>query len=119
MNETQLTSKIKIHIKSRGGYVDKIFGGGYQASGIPDLMCCYKGLYVAIEVKSPTGKGRASDIQKLRVRAIRASGGIAFFADSVEDVDIILTSIDSDDIEELDYRKDRKYFGKEYYETNI
>lgn len=95
-NEAQLVSQIKNFLKSRGCYVEKIFGGGFQSAGIPDLIVCYKGLFIAIEVKSPTHKGRASDIQKLKIRAIRNSGGIAFITDSLEEVKRIFDCINED-----------------------
>lgn len=96
MNESQLTSQIKNFLKSKGAYCEKIFGGGYQASGIPDILCCYNGLFIAIEVKSPTGKGRASDIQKLKIKAIRDCGGIAFITDNLEYVENIFQFIDNE-----------------------
>lgn len=94
MNEGQLTSQIKNYLVTKGAYVEKIFGGGFQASGIPDLLVCYKGLFIAIEVKSPTHKGRASDIQKLKIRRIRECGGIAFITDSLEEVQEVFEFID-------------------------
>ena len=93
-NESQLTAQIKNLLKSKGAYCEKIFGGGYQASGIPDILCCYRGYFLAIEVKSPTGKGRASDIQKLKIKAIRDAGGVAFITDNIEDVERVLKFID-------------------------
>ena len=95
-NESQLTSQIKNFLASKGCYCEKIFGGGYQASGIPDILVCYKGLFVAIEVKSPTHKGRASDIQKLKIKRIRECGGIAFITDNLEDVEKIFDFIDNE-----------------------
>ena len=102
-NESQLTSQIKNLLKSKGAYCEKIFGGGYQASGIPDILCCYRGHFLAIEVKSPTGKGRASDIQKLKIKAIRDAGGVAFITDNIEDVERVLKFIDDGNIELLPY----------------
>lgn len=102
-NEGQLTSQIKNLLKSKGAYCEKIFGGGYQASGIPDILCCYRGYFLAIEVKSPTGKGRASDIQKLKIKAIRDAGGVAFITDNIEDVERILKFIDDGNLELLSY----------------
>ena len=90
INESQLVSQIKNFLKSKGAYCEKIFGGGFQASGIPDILCCYKGLFVGIEVKSPTGKGRASDVKKLKIKAIRNSGGVAFITDNLKEVERIL-----------------------------
>ena len=107
-NESQLTSQIKNLLKSRGAYCEKIFGGGFQASGIPDILCCYHGYFVAIEVKSPTGKGRASDIQKLKIKAIRDAGGVAFITDNIEDVERVLNFIDEGNLELLSYND--RYF---------
>ena len=102
-NESQLTSQIENLLKSKGAYCEKIFGGGYQASGIPDILCCYRGYFLAIEVKSPTGKGRASDIQKLKIKAIRDAGGVAFITDNIEDVERVLKFIDDGNLELLPY----------------
>ena len=98
MNETQLTSQIKNFLKSKNCYCEKIFGGGFQSAGIPDILCCYKGLFIGIEVKSPTGKGRASDIQKLKIKRIRDAGGIAFVTDNLEEVHKIFDCIDNGDL---------------------
>lgn len=95
MNESQLTSKVKNYVKSKGAYVEKIFGGGFQASGIPDLIACYNGLFIGIELKSPTGKGRASDVQKIKIKRIRDAGGIAFITDNLEDVKEVFENIDN------------------------
>lgn len=109
MNETQLTQRIKDYMVANGAYIEKIFGGGFQASGVPDLLACYKGRFVAIEVKTPNGKGVASDIQKIKIRMIRGSGGIAFFADSLDDVENVIQQIDNGN-KVFTYSKDKKYF---------
>ena len=111
-NESQLVSQIKNYLKSKGAYCEKIFGGGFQASGIPDILCCYKGLFIAIEVKSPTGKGRASDVQKLKIKAIRDSGGLAFITDNFEEVERVFNWIDNSKYgyNVIPYMYDDKYF---------
>ena len=102
-NESQLVSQIKNYLKTKGAYCEKIFGGGFQSAGIPDIIACYRGYFVAIEAKSPTGKGRASDIQKLKIRAIREAGGVAFITDNIEDVERVLNFIDNGNLELLSY----------------
>ena len=102
-NESQLVSQIKNYLKTKGAYCEKIFGGGFQSAGIPDIIACYRGYFVAIEVKSPTGKGRASDIQKLKIRAIREAGGVAVITDNIEDVERVLNFIDNGNLELLSY----------------
>ena len=110
INEGQLTSQIKNLLKSKGCYCEKIFGGGFQASGIPDILACYKGVFLAIEVKSPTKKGRASDIQKLKIKAIRKAGGFALITDNIEDVENILDYIDKVALVNNSYDYNDNYF---------
>ena len=52
----------------------KIWGGGFQKSGIPDLICCVNGVTVAVEIKA--SNGRPSELQKLNVSRINHSGGV-------------------------------------------
>lgn len=53
--------------------------------GTPDILVCYKGRFIAIEVKSDTG--RLSQEQKQVIDDINLNGGgLAFTARSVEDV---------------------------------
>lgn len=59
------------------GWYTKIWGGGYQKSGIPDIIACVKGSFLSVEVKA--SNGRASELQKLNTNRIRDSGGNACF----------------------------------------
>lgn len=59
------------------GWYTKIWGGGYQKSGIPDIIACVKGSFLSIEIKA--SNGRASELQKLNTNRIRDSGGNACF----------------------------------------
>jgi hypothetical protein len=59
------------------GWYFKVWGGGFQKSGIPDLICNIKGHFVAVELKAETG--RPSALQKLNTNRIRDSGGDACF----------------------------------------
>lgn len=44
-------------------------------SGIPDILACVNGHFVAIEVKAQNGK--PSDLQLYNVKKIREAGGVA------------------------------------------
>lgn len=59
------------------GWYTKIWGGGFQKSGIPDIIACVKGHFISIEVKASSG--RASELQKLNTHRIRDSGGSGIF----------------------------------------
>ena len=61
--EKNFENRVKAYLKEQGCWVIKYWGGGqYTKSGIPDLLACVNGTFVAIELKSETGK--LSDIQK-------------------------------------------------------
>lgn len=60
---------------SYGWYV-KIWGGGYQSSGIPDMIINVRGHFVGAELKGETG--RPSELQKLNLTRIRESEGFGF-----------------------------------------
>ena len=74
MTESQFQQKVIQFLKSIGAYQVKIWGGGFQKAGIPDLLCCYKGKFIGIELK--TDKGKASVLQKYNIAKIQETGGI-------------------------------------------
>lgn len=53
----------------------KYWAGPYSKSGIPDIIACVNGHFVALEVKGPTGQ--ASDLQKRNINLIQESKGHA------------------------------------------
>ena len=67
-----------------------IFVGGVHGRktpgrvGTPDIICCYRGSFIGIEVKSATGK--QSPAQKQVGKEIEASGGQYIVARSIDDV---------------------------------
>ena len=48
---------------------------GMGRSGIPDIICCVKGRFLAIECKA--GKGTTTALQDRELAAIRAAEGVA------------------------------------------
>jgi Holliday junction resolvase len=51
----------------------KFFANGYTKKGVPDLLCCINGFFLAIEVKAENGV--ASELQKLNIEKIEQAGG--------------------------------------------
>ena len=66
----------------------KEHGGMYGTAGIPDIICCYCGRFVAFEVKTETGK--LTKLQEATIRKIKEAKGQAFKVTSVEEVKQIL-----------------------------
>jgi Holliday junction resolvase len=76
MRETRITSRILKLVRDAGWYAEKIHGGAFQATGIPDILACIGGRFIAIETKVPK-HGRATDAQKYHLGLVRKAGGIA------------------------------------------
>ena len=51
--ETKISNKVLPRLRAEGGWWVKIHGGAFQATGIPDIIGCWKGRFVAIELKVP------------------------------------------------------------------
>lgn len=73
--EKQLETKIKKFLEGEGAYFVKYFGCAFTRAGVPDLLVCVRGHFVAIEVKAENGK--LSELQKHNLEQIRKAGGIA------------------------------------------
>ena len=92
MTEKQFENRVKRWLQSQGiyaagtpknrmeaaenGWFFKVWGGGYQKAGIPDLLMCVNGFFIAVELKA--SQGTASELQKLNIERINAVGGRAF-----------------------------------------
>ena len=49
--------------------------GGFGKSGVPDVVCCYNGLFLAIECKA--GKGTTTALQDREIQRIKDAHGVA------------------------------------------
>jgi hypothetical protein len=94
--ERSLLTACKQFITLRGGYVIRINSGGAVAvnragrrrfvrmnsePGCADLLCCYRGHFLAVEVKRPGG--RLTPAQASFLRAVEAAGGKALVIDDL------------------------------------
>ena len=53
MHEADIVRAILTHLRSLDGcFCWKEHGGPYGTNGIPDIICCYRGRFVAFEVKT-------------------------------------------------------------------
>lgn len=82
--EAQLTRSIRQLLNSVGIFHWKAWGGPMSTPGVPDLICCFKGRLVGIEIKAE--KGVVSDYQKEFIDRINEAGGLAFVARDIQTV---------------------------------
>ena len=72
--EKNFENRIKKYLKDKGCWYVKYFANEFTRSGVPDILACVNGYFVAIEVKAP--KGKPSDLQLWNIEQINKSGGI-------------------------------------------
>ena len=83
--EQNIQTAIMNYISSIGGLpVKQNEMGIYAKSGVSDIIACIKGKFVAIEVKRP--KNKPTKLQLNFINAVTSIGGVAFWADNLEDV---------------------------------
>ena len=86
MREKVVENKIKDYLTSKGIYYFKMHSDGFVPPGIPDIICCWEGKFLGIEVKRPGAKNQQSEQQKIHENNIKKAGGIYLLADDLETV---------------------------------
>lgn len=85
MSESVLTRRIKTAIEKEFS-PSEVFcykTSDRFTSGIPDLILCVRGLFLALEIK--TAKGKVTRLQEITIRKINHAGGISLVVRSVKE----------------------------------
>lgn len=119
--ESRLVNQIKSTLKMRhGGFWIKVHGGMYQQNGIPDLLGCVRGHYVALEVKVPERADRVTKLQEQTIREIEDAGGVARVVTSIEEAEQVMDDlyelIRKDDIGRVDTKGECPNCGRPFSE---
>jgi len=61
--------------------------------GFPDVLLVRGGRVVFVELKSPSGTGRLSEMQKREIRRLKDAGAQVYVVDSKEGVDNVFKQI--------------------------
>jgi len=91
--EKTIVNKILSVVRSRGGFAIKLHGSPFMMLGLPDIIVCYRGFFLAFEVKRDA-KQKTKPIQEYILGRIRKAGGVAFRTHSIEPVLAELDRID-------------------------
>lgn len=76
--EAAVKAEIVAHLKARNIWYDMRTSRGFGRKGIPDLLICHRGRFIAIEIKSEWGD--VSSWQEREMKHIKDNGGIAVVA---------------------------------------
>jgi Holliday junction resolvase len=78
----------------------KYHGAMYGTAGVPDILACVRGRFVAIELKTTT---KETPIQRMQRQSIEQAGGVSFVAYSLDEVKAV--------IEPLLYERGKRSIG--------
>jgi hypothetical protein len=93
MREKDITNAILKYLKTVPTcFCWKQHGGQYGTAGLPDIICCINGRFIAFEVK--TASGKLTKLQESTIAKIKAAKGEAFKVTSVEEVRKILENLE-------------------------
>lgn len=91
--ESKVKAKVVKLLKQYGAYYFFPATHGFGRSGVPDVVCCVKGRFLAIECKA--GPNKPTPLQEREINAIRTARGIAMVAneDNINMVELILKEL--------------------------
>ena len=73
--ESKVKKLVVAQLKALGAYYFYPVTGGYGASGVPDIVGCYRGRFFAFECKA--GKNKPTPLQQKNLDSIAETGGIS------------------------------------------
>jgi Holliday junction resolvase len=76
--EKRVKTKVESVLKSEGAYYFFPATHGYGRSGVPDIIACVNGHFLAIECKA--GGNKPTALQVREIENIRSAGGVAVVA---------------------------------------
>jgi Holliday junction resolvase len=91
--EAKVKKKVVDVLKKHSAYYFFPATGGYGRSGVPDIVCCYRGVFIAIECKA--GSNKPTPLQEAEMQKIREAQGFVLVVNetNIEDVAILLRDI--------------------------
>mgnify|MGYP003290344298 CR=1 FL=1 len=94
VKEADLITAIKKYLSALPEtFAWKEHGGQYGTAGIPDIIVCHRGHFIALEAK--VGKNQPTKLQTVTIEQIRKAGGTAAVVRSVEDVKAALAETEA------------------------
>jgi len=92
--EGKVKERVKKFLKANDIYFTMPFTAGYGASGVPDILVCYQGKFIAIECKA--GGNKPTALQAEHMNRITQGGGIAVVVDE-NNTDAIMVQLFGDE----------------------
>lgn len=92
MRESTIVKHIQDWAKAQPDvWIVKLHGEPFQVNGLPDLLLCYRGHFIGLEVKVPGDE--SEPIQAWTAGEIRFAGGTAECVHSLEEAVAVLNRV--------------------------
>ena len=95
--EAAFQRRVFAYLKKRGGFWVKFNAGPFGVVGVPYILGCYQGYFVAFELKQPNRysdpKKGLTDAQARMGEQIIAVGGMWACVDSIEAIGAVLDAV--------------------------
>jgi hypothetical protein len=85
--EGKVKKDVRTWLKARGIWHYMPVQNGMGVVGIPDLICCWNGKFLAIETKAPGKRNNTTPNQDARIKEIQEAKGWALVVDDVKQLD--------------------------------
>ena len=92
--EGKVKKKVKEYLQSIGAWYYMPVSNGMGRVGCPDILVCYKGLFMAFETKAPGKIKNVTANQQREIDEIQRAHGLAHVVDDVEQVKSLLDTIE-------------------------
>lgn len=94
MRESDLSKKMAAVIRDRGGWAIKTHGDTRQRRGLPDVVACYRSIFLGLEVKLPGKERNLTQLQDHTLQSIKEAGGVGRLVTTTDQVHKLLDLID-------------------------
>lgn len=94
MKESQFSREVVKYLKDKGALVNVNTANMFDRVGRSDVECCYKGFFIALELK--TGRYTADPLQISYLQKVRDAGGFGLLLrDTLQELMVLLSCIDN------------------------
>ena len=94
MTESDLQKEVIEYLKQNKIYYINIHGGGWTGKGTPDLILCFKGKFIAFELK--VNSNTLSKAQQIRKMQIERAGGVVYTPQTFKEFKNIMVDIQNE-----------------------
>ena len=94
MREAQFSKEVVQYLKEKGALVNVNTANMFDRVGRSDVECCYKGFFIALELK--VGSYQPDPLQISYLQKVRDSGGFGLILrDNIHELMVLLSCIDN------------------------